>query len=143
MTPENTQKLFDAFPRLYRGRVKSLQESLMAFGFCCGDGWFDLIWTLSQTIEYMARQEGRDPYDDAWPEAMQVKEKTGSLRFRLRKKSVSMALVIQNAEAASARTCELCGRPGSRVGGSGIETLCPEHAQARSTEPSSVPKKPV
>lgn len=143
MTPENTQKLFDAFPRLYRGRIKSPQESSMALGFDCGDGWFDLIWRLSQVIEYIARHEGRDPCGDAWPEAMQVKQKAGLLRFYLRNSSESMDVVIENAEIASTRTCELCSRLGSCLSCSGAKTLCPEHAQALSPEASAGRKIPA
>ena len=43
MNTENTKKLIEAFPALYRGYKKSPRESLMCFGFECGDGWFDLI----------------------------------------------------------------------------------------------------
>lgn len=54
MTQEKTQQLFDAFPSLYRGRVKPIEESLMSFGYDCGSGWFDLICMLSQKIEDVA-----------------------------------------------------------------------------------------
>lgn len=106
MTPENTQKLFAAFPHLYRGREKSVQESLMSFGFMCGDGWFELLWNLSQAIEDLARTEGHDPLSNAWPEATQVKEKFGDLRFHLRNCSEEMRRLIEEARVASAHIRE-------------------------------------
>lgn len=115
MSPENTQKLFDTFPHLYRGRVKSLQESLMSWGFTCGDGWFDLVWTLSQDIEDLARTTGLEPHSDEWPEAVQVKEKHGMLRFHLKRTPLTtrykVVVLIREAELRSAIICEECGMP--------------------------------
>lgn len=128
MTPEKEQKLFDAFPQMYRGRVKSVQESAMSFGFDCGDGWFDLIWRLSQQIETAARLEGLEPQSEAWPEARQVKQKVGRLRFYLVSPTEAMTALIREAEEDSAKTCEECGIPGSLVGNSGVKTLCKRHA---------------
>ena len=132
MSPENTKKLYDAFPRLYRGRVKSLEESSMAWGFMCGDGWFPLIWALSREIERVARREGRDPVSDDWPEAMQVKEKIGSLRFHLhpRTRSPRMRTLVEAARAASEDTCEECGKPGVTVQQGWPQSRCQEHANA-------------
>ena len=78
MTPENTRKLFEAFPQLYRGRFKPVEESMMSYGFDdCGDGWFDLLWTLPEAIENTARKEGLDSHSSIWPEVLQVKQKLG------------------------------------------------------------------
>lgn len=51
MNSENTAKLWETFPLLYSGRQLSTRESLIPFGFSCGDGWFDLIWELSEKLE--------------------------------------------------------------------------------------------
>ena len=102
MTHDNTQKLFNSFPRLYRGRVKSVQESLMSLGFDCDDGWFDLIWTLSQKIEDTARQAGLELQCNAWTEAIQVKQKMGTLRFYLESPTETMTALISKAEKDSA-----------------------------------------
>lgn len=129
MTPEKEQKLFDAFPYLYRARVKSVQESSMSFGFECGNGWFDLIWNLSQKIEDAARQAGLEPQSAAWPQARQVKQKTGTLRFYLGNRTEAMIALIDEAMEDSAKICEACGMLGSRVGNSGVRTLCDRHAK--------------
>ena len=140
MTPENTQKLFDAFPHLYRGRVKSLQESLMSWGFTCGDGWFDLVWTLSQNIEDSARAAGLEPHSDEWPEAVQVKEKFGALRFHLKRSPLTISEeileLIREAELRSAIICEECGKPLVLIAGHGLVPLCEDHAKLM-TEPTN------
>lgn len=70
-------KLLDDFPQLFRHR----NETSMQRGFECGDGWFDLIYKLSEDIEAAARESGLNSDDPAWPLCRQVKEKFGSLRF--------------------------------------------------------------
>lgn len=72
-----SKKLLDDFPALFRDR----NESSMQRGFECGDGWFDLIYKLSQDIECVAREGGLNPDSHEWPLCRQVKEKMGSLRF--------------------------------------------------------------
>lgn len=74
---ENTQKLIEDFPRLYRGR----ECGLMPYGFECGDGWFGLIQKLSFDIEQATRNAGLNSSSEQWPRATQVKEKWGTLRF--------------------------------------------------------------
>jgi hypothetical protein len=77
MRDELQKKLFDDFPHLYRNR----NESSMQRGFECGDGWYDLIYTLSRDIEKAANEIGLKPDSPDWPMCRQVKEKFGSLRF--------------------------------------------------------------
>jgi hypothetical protein len=145
MTPDNTQKLFDAFPHLYRGRIKSLQESLMSWGFTCGDGWFDLVWTLSQDIENSARTAGLEPQSNEWPEAVQVKEKFGMLRFHLKRTplttSYKVVALIREAELRSAIICEECGKPLALIAGHELVLLCEEHAKLM-TKPTNAFRRP-
>lgn len=136
MLHENTQKLYDAFPSLYRGRYefpsKALEEckpgdlesrleamdmqrgkSLIGErGIECGDGWFDLIFKLSKTIEELAHMAGLDPASEAWPKAIQVKQKCGAFRFYLKNATHLMEQAIDEAEIVASNTCELCGAPG-------------------------------
>lgn len=69
MNVKNTKKLYNDFPKLYKGHKKSIRESLMPFGFMCEDGWFDLIYNLSKEITKL------DPKGEV--EAVEVKEKFG------------------------------------------------------------------
>lgn len=115
----------------------------MSYGFDCDDGWFDLIWTLSQKIEDSARQAGLEPQSNAWPEATQVKQKMGTLRFYLDYSTEAIAALIRKAEENSAKTCETCGNPGSTMRGFGVKTLCNKHEQENLLETSVIRKTPV
>lgn len=122
MSPEKAQELIDRFPELYRGRTKPLTASLIPFGFECGDGWFDLIAELSRRIDDIAKAAGLT--DDGYPEAMQVKEKFGGLRFYVGTATDEVFTAIDEAEAKSLKTCETCGQPGRQVGVGWIVTIC-------------------
>ncbi len=65
MKIELQDKLKSRYPVLFAGTSKGLNESLMAFGCECGDGWYPLIDETCRLIT------------DVDPEAelMQVKEK--------------------------------------------------------------------
>lgn len=114
MNKENTEILLDRFPDLYRGRAKPITQSLMAFGFECADGWFDLLIELSEKIDQIAKSG--EVSDNEYPEVMQVKEKYGGLRFYTGGISEKIAdevfAVIDEYEKKSQKTCELCGQPG-------------------------------
>ena len=122
MSPEKTQELFDRFPELYRGRSKPPTESLMCFGFECGGGWFNLLVGLSQRIDDLAKAAGLS--GDDYPEAVQVKEKFGGLRFYTNGVPDAVNNAIDEACERSLSICEVCGRPGRQTGGGWIRTLC-------------------
>lgn len=127
------QELDDAlcrdFPNLYRDRYYAMPgETLMCFGFECGDGWEPLIRRLSAKLEAMILATPK--YERLVYRAFQVKEKFGTLRFYMALgQTDEMTAVIREAEEESARTCERCGAPGSRRGRNYIATLCDEHAE--------------
>jgi hypothetical protein len=115
MNREHTQYLIENFPGLYAGVTKPLTESLMGFGFECGDGWFELLKELSEKLE---------PYG---VEAVQVKEKFGGLRFYLAGGALDEVWdLIDEAEDRSETICEACGEPGIVRGISWVQTLCDE-----------------
>jgi hypothetical protein len=62
--------------------------------------------------------------------ATQVKEKYGTLRFYFDGGDDYIDGIIAMAESMSARTCEVCGAPGTSNGGGWIRTLCEEHKNA-------------
>lgn len=132
MSPEKTKELCGRFPELYRGRAKPLTVNLMAFGFECGDGWFGIIAELSRRIDELAKAAGLS--GDDYPEAMQVKEKFGTLRFYTGPATDEIFAAIDAAEAKSAKTCETCGEPGRQVGGGWIVTICEACENERSRE---------
>ena len=106
----------------------------MQDGFRCGDGWFDLIYKLSQDIEAVAHEGGLNPDSPEWPWCRGVKEKFGSLRFyvfavdEFRDVYERIGDLIQAASAQSLQVCEECGAPGALCDGQ-LRTLCLEHAK--------------
>ena len=67
MNEANTRRLFERFDHLYRGRYLLPVQNLMCDGFDCGDGWFDLIWQLSEQIERTMRLLGVTTLDELEP----------------------------------------------------------------------------
>ena len=106
MSPENTTRLFDDFPALFRGRFRPITENLMGFGFECGDGWFSLIHSLCAQIAAHAKSNKLHPL------AVQVKEKYGSLRFYIHGADARINDRVEAADRASESICEVCGAPG-------------------------------
>jgi hypothetical protein len=121
MSPEKEQALFLRWPDWFRS-VADVQKSLMRFGFCCGDGWFPIIWQLFEAIEpHVAAldQEG-PPF-----EIIQVKEKFGGFRCYVNRHSDEISAAVESATQACSRTCEKCGKPGTQKARGGWRTLCP------------------
>jgi hypothetical protein len=122
MTPARTATLFAAFPRLYRGRHLPLTVNQMSWGLQCGDGWFALLYHLSQAItDYAARHPAAQEVI-----ATEVKEKFGTLRFYVRGGDAYIRALIEAAEARSSTICELDGMPGRlrRQPGQAQKTRC-------------------
>lgn len=66
-------------PLLYSGRTEPLTQSLMPFGFECGEGWKQPLKDLSYSLETLNMLFY--PTDRTYIKADQVKEKFGTLRF--------------------------------------------------------------
>lgn len=130
MNPDNTAHLFERFDRFYRGRHLPDTQNSMCYGFQCGDGWFDLIWQLSEQIETYCQQHP----EAAELMAVQVKEKFGELRFYTQPKIWDVEYLIEAARLRSLTTCELTGVPGglcqlrSEAGFCCYQTLSPTKA---------------
>ena len=89
MKKENKDYLNKKFPYLY-GYIRFFE---------CDDGWFEIIYNLSEKIHEI------DPH----VQATQVKEKFGGLRFYTNYGNEEINKVIREAESASLKTCEVCG----------------------------------
>ena len=126
MNDKNTKKLFHDFPSFFRYRDNP-QKSLMGFGFCCGDGWFHLIYKLCQDIESCIKLS---PHPESLQdfEVEQVKEKFGGLRFYVGAAIRPVHDLIHKAEDKSYEICEECGKPGELVSVAGYYTTrCSTH----------------
>jgi hypothetical protein len=141
MRKELRDKLFTKFPFYgydeWKGNKNALLYTLMPFGFECGDGWFDIIWQLSECIanelDNVRRNakwrkldsKGRKPIDPDAYRVIQVKEKFGTLRFYDMGFNSHISGMISMAEAMSEITCERCGARGKlREDRGWLLTLC-------------------
>jgi ribosomal protein L37AE/L43A len=103
MKKELQDTLLTDFPELYRQFYLPKDQTCMCWGFDTGDGWYEIIYKLSQKLMEI------DPY----VEATQVKEKFGGLRFYVSdvriETSDEVYGLINEAESESFETCEKCG----------------------------------
>lgn len=105
LSPSLTEKLYAAFPHLYRGRHKSEYESSMCWGFVCGDGWYQVLYDLSRELnDYLEKNPSVDF------EVVQVKSKFGVLRFRLDYRDPKTEQMILVACQRASVTCEVSGK---------------------------------
>lgn len=128
MNPILEHYLTDRYAVLYRDYgfdkiTPNKPFSPMAFGFECGDGWFELLIELSGKIySYLAKKNQlKDFY------ILQVKEKFGTLRYYTSWEDKVITKYIQDAENKSAKTCETCGAKGKLYTKGWCVTLCPRH----------------
>lgn len=126
MNQELTQKLYDDYPELYRGRDKSMSETAMCFGFDCRDGWFEIIYALSKDLMQLSAEAGIRA-----PEVVQVKQKFGGLRYYIHGGTREINSRIHEVEEESMAVCEVCGEAARTRGGDWIQTLCDEHFKGR------------
>jgi len=129
MSPDKEKKILEGFPLLYGDKDKSMKETCMCWGIDCEDGWFDIIYDLSEKLERLIEKEEDRP-DFGRPKAAQVKSKFATLRFYMTWETNEMSKLIEEAEAKSAEACELCGKPGIiKLDGGWFVTVCEEHGK--------------
>ena len=133
MNEQNTKYLFDNFPNLYANR-EDKENSLMCYGFSCGDGWFEIIKDLSEKLE----KEVKEVVICNGHYAVQVKEKFGGLCFYMHCRTDKMTTMIGEAQVKACSTCEWCGKTGKHDSlrdkkdkYSWIRTLCDSCAKKR------------
>lgn len=89
-----TQTLYNDFPDLYWQHTLDETRSLMCYGFCCGDGWYDIICTLYSQIAAIIAS-----YADAHAALRNKSNSNKSSRFSLlwRRKKASTEHVDEEA----------------------------------------------
>lgn len=122
MNQANTTKLLQAFPRLYGRSDCAIDNNFTLFSFECGDGWFQLIWDLSVSIEAEADKAGLT--EQGFPQATVVKEKYGTLRVYLSNYTDEIFDLVESAEERSAHICEACGKAGREHDDGWLKTRC-------------------
>ncbi len=108
MKKELDELLCAQYPAIFGQRTLPMTETCMCWGFCCGDGWFDLIDRLAASLQDLTRA--------GYPQvvAVQVKEKFGTLSFYVEGASDEQFKLIWSTGRESGFTCERCGAPGER-----------------------------
>ena len=122
MRKELGDTLYERYPAIFAEYTQPDAEE-KGYKIWCGDGWFDLINTLCEQLEYWTVLRNAPQYV-----VFNVKEKMGALRFVGRHRSAEQMGALQMAYALSTRLCEACGAPGRLVvDGGTIMTRCELH----------------
>jgi hypothetical protein len=124
MKKELQDKLFKKYPKIFRQKDMSMQETAMCWGIACGDGWYTLIDELCGEIQNRVDNVNRSrkykfenspetivpvPVEELICEAVQVKEKFGCLCFYIYGGDDFIDGAISLAESMSHRICSQCG----------------------------------
>ena len=104
MKKELEEKLYNEFPILYQKRV----------GFSFEDGWFDIIYRLSEGIEKEIMKMKPEEMEETY--VRQAKEKFGTLRFYMNSSTDTIDKLIIDAEKETEITCEDCGNKEGTLG---------------------------
>ena len=126
MKPELQKQLVEKYPKIFQMVGSTPQESCMAWGLACGDGWY---WLIDQLCKEL--QHDTDNNDKPQVVASQVKEKFGGLRFYVDSATEEQFAAIHLAESMSYTICEICGTTkgvGQTEGW--INSLCQKCAKA-------------
>jgi len=133
MSPELEKQLLERYPELYDYRdTEDCKGSMVrSYGFEHGDGWFNIVDSLSNTISELMKNHPAKKHltpeefgQKVQVRVAQVKEKFGCLRYYVDNPNPEVSAAIFMAERLSSRTCETCGSPGKLMNGRWVRTLC-------------------
>ena len=137
MKPELEKKLYEKYPKIFRQKDLSMQETCMCWGCACGDGWYDLLdfvcsqiqhhleWLKNSGYEILPFAE--EPKTEKWVHQLefeQVKEKWGRLTIYFSGGDDHLEAIIHTVEGISLMFCENCGQRGSLRTEGWYRTLC-------------------
>ena len=123
MRQELEELLCTRYPLIFQNRSSAISTNRTRWGFSCGDGWFDLIDTLCERLQF-----GIDHNNAPQVVASQVKEKWGQMSFYIREANDEQRGMVLMAQALSGRICEVCGKPGRLLVHQAHMTRCQDHA---------------
>ena len=105
----------DLYERLQQRYPKNFET---CYDFSSPEGWDDIVEKLTGMV--VALQPDI--------KIQQVKEKFGGLRYYVDSATEEVNFLIETAEDASERTCQVCGQPGGMVEKNyWVATLCEKH----------------
>jgi len=120
MEKELENKLFEKYPKLFRQKDLSMQETCICFGLECGNGWYWLIDNLCGSIQNYIDMNRKQQV-----EVIQLKEKFGQLRYYVIGADELVQGMVWLAESMSETICEFCGSTVDVTQTTGwIKTLC-------------------
>lgn len=111
MDTELEQQLIEDYPILYTHCTVPKEErsspapNIALYGFECGDGWYQLIDTVSEIIESMVNEHP----ERQKVHAVQVKQKFGGLRVYTNPTPPIVYGITRLAQEMSRNMCEACG----------------------------------
>src|SRR3972149_650796 len=108
-------KLFFQYPKIFKQKNLLMTETCMCWGIECGNGWYNLLDNLCSQLQFNTDRNG---YPQV--EAIQVKEKYGTLRFYytilpkeddkyIERHCGAIDGLVSFAEYISIEICENCG----------------------------------
>ena len=111
MTKELQDKLFNKYPKIFRQKDLSKQETCMCWGIECGDGLYWLIDQLCSNLQFNTDKNNSGANEGNYPqiEATQVKEKFGGLCFYVQSATDKQYAMISFAQNLSYDICHKCG----------------------------------
>lgn len=131
MEEELQNKLYDRFPNLFVNRNLDKRQSPMAYGITCGEGWYNILYSLCYLItRYEENYEHRKRYSETPVEEYtnvtfdQIKEKFGSLTIYYTGGDQFIKGAVAMASNISYKTCEVCGNIGTPNTKGWIRVLC-------------------
>ena len=114
MKKELQEKLYSKYPSIFVQKDLPMDKTCMCWGISCGDGWIKLLDDLCAILVKL----------DPKVQAVQVKEKFGTLRFYINGSNSDAHTVIDWAEHMSEHICEACGNYGKLRDDGWLNTLC-------------------
>ena len=103
MDSHKTNELYEKFPHLYRERTAPLESSGMGWGFGCENGWYKIIYEMSQKIDKISSEGEYAPAI-----SLVSRHEDGTLHVAVSNITPPVADIVMNAREQSRLTCEFC-----------------------------------
>ena len=128
MKKELEEKFIEVAPVFLQDMYGDMMKTCMAWGFECGDGWFDPLLKAMIAIEAVnKRSRGKFIAD-------QIKSKYAELRIywhstegTTKDEEDEIDRIIEQAEKDCWAVCELCGQPAIKTTTGWLTRVCKDH----------------
>jgi len=128
MKKELEEKFIEVAPVFLQDMYGDMMKTCMAWGFECGDGWFDpLLKAMIAIEEVNKRSKGKFIAD-------QIKSKYAELRIYwhssegvTKDEEEEIDRIIEQAEKDCWAVCELCGQPAFKTTRGWLTRVCKDH----------------